>query len=125
MKARAIATLTTALSGAVALISTVASVAPTTALAAGPIACSQLVNDPASGLAGNPLIKSAIGQIATTSPGSVSYCKVSILYGRTADENINIVVGLPLNSLDGGSGGVQGAWNGRTQGLVAAAALGL
>jgi hypothetical protein len=115
MKARAIATLATALSGAVALISTVASVAPTTALAAGPIACSQLVNDPASGLAGNPLIKSAIGQIATT--GSVSYCKVSVLYGRTADENINIVVGLPLNSLDGGSGGVQGAWNGRTQGL--------
>ena len=63
MKGKAIAALTTALSGAVALISTAASVAPTTALAAGPIACSQLVTDPASGLAGNPLIKSASGQV--------------------------------------------------------------
>src|SRR6185503_7607768 len=32
-------------------------------------------------------------------------------------QNINIVVGLPLSRVDGGSGGVQGAWNGRTQGL--------
>ena len=32
-------------------------------------------------------------------------------------ERIRIRVGLPLNSLEGGSGGVQGAWNGKTRGL--------
>ena len=40
-----------------------------------------------------------------------------MLYGTNPDQNINVRVGLPLNSLDGGTGGVQGAWNGRTQGI--------
>jgi hypothetical protein len=52
-----------------------------------------------------------------TGSGATAYCKVSILWGRTAAENINIVVGLPYNSVDGGAGGVQGRWNGRTQGI--------
>jgi len=98
-----------------ALTFTAASVVPTTVSAAGPTACAQLATDPAAGLAGNPLIKSAMSNKVTV--GGVSYCQVDLLYGRTADENINIRVGLPLNSLDGGSGGVEGAWNGRTQGL--------
>jgi hypothetical protein len=42
---------------------------------------------------------------------------VDLLYGTNPDQNINIRVGLPLNNADGGTGGVQGAWNGRTQGL--------
>jgi hypothetical protein len=42
---------------------------------------------------------------------------VNVLYGTSPAQNINIRVGLPLNSLDGGTGGVQGAWNGRTQGI--------
>ena len=50
--------------------------------------------------------------------------QVDLLYGRTADENINIRVGLPLNNLDGGTGGVQGAWNEGRRDSVAAAALG-
>lgn len=37
--------------------------------------------------------------------------------GTMPDQNINIRVGLPLNAIDGGTGGVQGAWNGRTQGV--------
>ena len=116
MQGKALAALTTALFGAVTFIST-ASVVPTTALAAGPLLCTDLDTNPAAGLAGNPLIKSHTSQIILAGGGNVSYCQVQLLWGRTAQENINIVVGLPLNSLDGGSGGVQGAWNGRTQGL--------
>ena len=56
---RAFAALTTELFGAMALTFTAASVVPTTASAAGPIACALLAADPAAGLAGNPLIKSA------------------------------------------------------------------
>src|SRR5438876_459032 len=48
---------------------------------------------------------------------NASYCQVNILYGDNPNQNINIRVGLPLSSLDGGTGGVQGAWNGRTQGV--------
>ena len=107
----------TALFGAMTFIST-ASVVPTTALAAGPLPlCTDLATDPALGLAGNPLIKSHKSQVIAKNDANVSYCQVQLLWGRTAQENINITVGLPLNSLDGGSGGVQGAWNGRTQGV--------
>ena len=42
---------------------------------------------------------------------------MDLLYGTNPQQNINIRVGLPLNSIDGGTGGVQGAWNGRTQGV--------
>ena len=47
-------------------------------------------------------------------------------HGYEEDENqrVRIRVGLPLNSLDGGSGGVEGAWNGRTQGLGGGACVG-
>jgi len=40
-----------------------------------------------------------------------------LLYSTSPEQNINIRVGLPLNSVDGGTGGVEGAWNGRTQGI--------
>jgi hypothetical protein len=62
-------------------------------------------------------VKSVNSQIIPASGPNVSYCQVNILYGTNTDQNINIRVGLPLNALDGGSGGVQGAWNGRTQGI--------
>jgi hypothetical protein len=42
---------------------------------------------------------------------------VNIVFGTNPNQNINIRVGLPLSAADGGSGGVQGAWNGRTQGV--------
>jgi hypothetical protein len=55
---------------------------------------------------------------------NVAYCKVSLLYGTNPNQNINIEVGLPLSAADGGSGGVQGAWNGRTEGLGGAGCSG-
>jgi hypothetical protein len=99
-------------------LSSLASIAmPGSALAHGthtaqPIACTAL----ASTVTG-PGVKTATSAIQPASGSNAAYCKVSILYGNSAAENIIIVVALPLNSLDGGTGGVQGAWNGRTQGL--------
>jgi feruloyl esterase len=71
----------------------------------------------APGLLGSPNVKSSNSQIIAASGPNVSHCRVDILYGENPEQNINIRVGLPLNELDGGSGGVQGAWNGRTQGI--------
>src|SRR5438034_2939694 len=79
--------------------------------------CTALATDPANGLAGNPFVKSASGVIIPPAGANASYCQVNILYGQNPNQNINIRVGLPLSSLDGGTGGVQGAWNGRTQGV--------
>ena len=109
------------------------------------ITCSQL---PAQLLGGN--IKYANAQLvaANTAPGPqfntftgtapskatvpVSYCLVVLSYSSTAandptPQNITIYVGLPLNSVDGGTTGsivnpplnfttVEGNWNGRTEG---------
>jgi hypothetical protein len=80
-----------------------------------PVSCASLATDPANGLLGAPGVKSVNSQIVPL--GTTSYCQVNILYGTNPDQNINIRVGLPLNSVDGGTGGVQGAWNGRTQGI--------
>src|SRR4030095_14357051 len=82
----------------------------------GPVTCSQLAADPALRLAGNPAIKNVSSEIIPPS-NNESYCQVNVLYGESPEQNINIRVGLPLNSLDGGAGGIQGAWNGRTQGV--------
>ena len=79
--------------------------------------CSALASDPANGIQGAPNVKSATSSVVPASGSTPSYCKVAILYGTNPTENINIVVGLPLSFADGGSGAVQGAWNGRTQGL--------
>jgi len=82
-----------------------------------PVSCVSLATDPANGLLGNPVVKTVTSQIVPASPPNVSHCRVDLLYGTSDDQNINIRVGLPLNSLDGGAGGVEGAWNGRTQGV--------
>ena len=83
------------------------------AFAAGVPVCSEL----AAALTGSAGIKSAGSAIIPASGPNVAYCQVNILYGVNDDQNINIRVGLPLNSRDGGSGGIEGAWNGRTQGV--------
>ncbi len=92
-----------------------------TGLAATPAAaatnCAALASDPAAAIAGNTAIKSATGVVVPAAGSNVAYCKVSLLYGTNPGQNINIVIGLPLSAADGGSGGVQGAWNGRTEGL--------
>jgi hypothetical protein len=84
-----------------------------------PVSCAELATDPDNGLAGNPFVKTVTSQIiaATATPPNVAYCQVNILFGTNPNQNINIRVGLPLNSRDGGTGGVEGAWNGRTQGI--------
>jgi hypothetical protein len=82
-----------------------------------PVSCVELATDPANGLAGNPDVKSANSQIIAASGANLAYCQVNILFGTNPNQNINIRVGLPLNSRDGGTGGVEGAWNGRTQGI--------
>ena len=43
--------------------------------------------------------------------GSDQYCEVNLKQYHA----INIRVGLPLNVMDGGTGGIQGAWNGKVQ----------
>ena len=82
-----------------------------------PVICAELATDPANGLAGNPTVKSATSNITAASGSNKAFCQVDILFGTNPNQNINIRVGLPLNSLDGGTGGVEGAWNGRTQGI--------
>src|SRR6185295_9156625 len=100
--------------------------------------CLELASDPTWGLAGNPNViglTAAIVPIAEMAqpgmgqPGAVAvsaaYCQVDLidvslagpgdgyLAGQTS--KIRVRVGLPLNADDGGSGGVQGAWNGKIQ----------
>jgi hypothetical protein len=82
-----------------------------------PRTCAELATDPANGLAGNPVVKSATSALVAASGPNVAHCQVDILYGTNPDQNINVRVGLPLNSLDGGTGGAEGSWNGRTQGI--------
>lgn len=86
------------------------------AQAASPLMCSQLAGE-AGGFVGAPGIKTVTATLIPASGPNVAHCRVDILYGESTEQNINVRVGLPLNSLDGGSGGVQGAWNGRTQGI--------
>ena len=94
-------------------LSSLASAMSSSADAAPPLACAQV----SSTVTGSPGVKSVTSAIQAASGSNKAYCNVSIRYGNSANENINIVVGLPLNSIDGGTGGLQGAWNGRTQGL--------
>jgi hypothetical protein len=65
----------------------------------------------------NSVIKAASSVIVPALGSNAAYCEVDLRYGTTPKQNINIVIELPLNEADGGSGGIQGAWNGRTQGL--------
>jgi hypothetical protein len=75
--------------------------------------CAQLAKHMTSDL----VIKAASSVIVPASGSNAAYCKVDLRYGNTPNQNINIVVELPLSEADGGSGGIRGAWNGRTQGL--------
>jgi hypothetical protein len=79
--------------------------------------CGELATNPADGLANNPTVQSASSQIIAASGSSVAYCEVNLVYSSNPNQRINIRLGLPLNAADGGMGGVQGAWNGRTEGV--------
>jgi len=55
---------------------------------------------------------------AIGSPGSSAPLQNTAFgYGTNENQAINIGIGLPLSAADGGTGGVQGAWNGRLQHL--------
>ena len=55
---------------------------------------------------------------AIGSPGSSAPLQNTAYgYGTNENQAINIGIGLPLSAADGGTGGVQGAWNGRLQHL--------
>jgi hypothetical protein len=98
-----------------ASVSLAAGFAPATASATP--SCAQLATDPANGLAGNPVIESVSRGVVPAAGSNVSYCKVTLVYSSNPNQNITIVVGLPLSAADGGTGGIEGAWNGRTEGL--------
>lgn len=85
--------------------------------ARAPLLCAALATDPSGGLVGDPSIKAVTSAVVPAAGANASYCRVDVLYGTSPEQNINIRIGLPLNSVDGGSGGVEGAWNGRTQGI--------
>jgi Tannase and feruloyl esterase len=87
--------------------------APAMALAT----CATLATDPANGLVGDAALKAVSSSIVPATGPNKAYCSFHLLYGTNPNQNINIVLALPLNAADGGSGGVTGAWNGRTQGL--------
>jgi feruloyl esterase len=110
-----------------ALLFTALSV-PTAAWTAPPTpTCADLATDPAWGLAGNPSITGLTAVITSPSAQNLAYCQVNFtdvtlvgpefgyLPGQTS--KFRIRVGLPLNANDGGTGGVQGAWNGNIQTL--------
>lgn len=86
------------------------------AWAAAPLMCSQMGGS-AGGLLATPGVKSVTASVVPAAGANVAHCRVDILYGNSAQQNINVRVGLPLGPLDGGSGGVVGAWNGRTQAI--------
>jgi hypothetical protein len=91
--------------------------------------CVGLATNPVYGLAGNPVITSATSTLvpASTSPAHAAYCHVLITYSSRGgpeygyavgqSQHIGIGIGLPLNSVDGGTGGVKGAWNGKLENL--------
>jgi hypothetical protein len=106
--------LTPYIAAAVATVGGVAS--PSPALAAAPLMCSQMATA-AGGLAGTPGVKSVSASVVPAAGANAAHCRVDVLYGLSDEQNINVRVGLPLSSMDGGSGGVEGDWNGRTQGI--------
>lgn len=90
----------TALIGVFALVVLTTALVPAASAGGTPPSCAVLAADPA--ITGNPAIKSAASAIVPASGQSVAYCKVQLLYGTNPNQNIHIVVGLPLNSVDGG-----------------------
>jgi feruloyl esterase len=97
--------------------------------ASAAVTCSQLAIVPALGLGGNPHIVSPTSAVvpASASPTHKAYCNVQFTFsahgGLAAGydvgqvQHIRIGVGLPLNAADGGTGGEQGAWNGKIENL--------
>ena len=112
-----------------ALLLCTSALVPAAALADTPPlpSCAQLGTDPAYGLAGNPDLANLKSTLVAASGSNLSRCEVTFTYvglkgptyGYQADQTstIGIRVGLPLSAADGGSGAVQGNWNGKVKSL--------
>lgn len=97
--------------------------APVTALALP--SCLDLRDNPAYGLAGRADVLNLTASLTTT--GANARCEINFIYSSRGgpefgydegeQQRVAIRVGLPRNSRDGGAGGVEGAWNGRTRAL--------
>lgn len=110
-----------------ALVSVAIAVPATASTAPATPICSDLATNPAWGLAGNPSIVGLTAVVTPASGPNLAYCQVDFtdvtlvgpefgyLPGQTS--KFRIRVGLPLNADDGGTGGVNGAWNGKVQTL--------
>src|SRR4051812_38132575 len=102
-----------------------AAIAAAPAVAQNAPACADLATNPAWGLAGNSQISGLTAQVTPASGANAAYCQVDFtdvslggrVFGYLPDQKskIRIRVGLPLSAGDGGTGGVQGAWNGKVQ----------
>lgn len=87
--------------------------------------CIDLAHNPTWGLAGNPAVAVLTAVIVPATATNAAHCQVEFtdvslegrawgyMHGQTSKYRIR--VGLPLNANDGGTGGVQGAWNGKIQ----------
>ena len=75
----------------------------------------------------NTSLTTPTSMIVPAGGGNATYCQVNIVVSELAGpkdgyqhgqkQMISISIGLPLSAADGGSGGAQGAWNGRIQDL--------
>jgi hypothetical protein len=80
-----------------------------------------------AGLVGHPQLSAASATLVPAAGNNRAYCQVNITVSNESgpdagylpgqSESIRVRVGLPVNSSDGGAGGVQGAWNGKQQDL--------
>jgi hypothetical protein len=85
---------------------------PAIGSAADEVACSNLAATVQANIGNFELGPGLLTITSTLSgTGSSQYCQVNL----TQYHAINIRVGLPLNVMDGGTGGIQGAWNSKVQ----------
>src|SRR5687768_1077393 len=109
---------------------TLAVFAPASVFGQTPPTCAQLSTDPIYGLAGNPVIIQHSTTLVPAAGNNPAYCRVDFVvserggpqsgYAVGEIQRIGLRVGLPANTLDGGTGGGaagQGAWNGKVRNL--------
>lgn len=113
---------------------------PVTASAATPVTCSQLaallsansyISQTPSDNEGKPSPTAAV--VAATATNA-AYCNVQFQFSAHSgpafgyavgeSQTIDIGIGLPVNSVDGGTGGIQGAWNGKIENLGGGGSIG-
>jgi hypothetical protein len=109
--------------GFAAALAGTAAFIPSSAMAASLPSCSAL----AAQLLKNSDILSATSAVQPATATDLSYCLVEITVSELAGpkdgylpgqkQMVEVEIGLPLSTTDGGSGGVQGNWNGRIQDL--------